>query len=370
MTRRWFIALTVVCVVSCGRPAEDEGGLAVEGVLGGQAQPGFARADRSRAFRFPADHRAHPGFQNEWWYIVGNLVDPEGQAFGYQITWFRNQLAPEPPASRSDFATNAVWMGHAALTDVDADAHHHATRFSRGAAGLAGQFDAPFTVAIGDWSLVSGPGDGGFPWRLRAAGDSFSIDVTVAPDKPLVLNGEAGLSHKGGAVGNASYYYSATRLRTSGSVTVDGRRVSVTGSSWLDREWSTSALADGTVGWDWFSLQLDSGSDLMLYQLRESGGTAHPASSGTVTDAHGQARHLSASDFELEPLRHWRAPDGRAYPVAWRVSVPSLKIDAEVVARVDAQWMDTLVVYWEGAVEVRDRGGSRVGLGYLEMTGY
>ncbi|MEM6985500.1 MAG: lipocalin-like domain-containing protein [Pseudomonadota bacterium] len=362
--------LLMLCLVGCGDPRVSEPALTVESVLGGQSDSGFARADSPRVFSFPADHRAHPAFRNEWWYITGNLAARDGAAYGYQVTLFRNGLRAGEPESTSDFATHAVWMAHVAVTDVSAQRHFHASRFARGAGGLAGQTDAPFTVFVGNWTIESLDGTPNFPWRLAFDSADFALDLTVAPQKAMALNGDMGLSHKGGEQGNASYYYSATRLRTEGQVSLAGEAVAVEGLSWLDREWSTSALADNTVGWDWFSLQLDSGVDLMLYQLREADGRAHPASSGTITHSDGRTEHLTSLAFSLEPTRWWRSEDGRDYPVAWRVRVPGIQFDALVEARVDAQWMNTAVVYWEGSVAVTSPAGDDLGLGYLEMTGY
>lgn len=366
----WVVLLAVLCVVGCQRRVAPDAGVALDDVLGG-APDGFLRADAPRAFDFPRDHLAHTDFRNEWWYFTGNLATADGRAFGYQLTFFRAGLSAEPAESESTWSANAFWMAHFAITDISAGRHHHASRFARDGA-LAGQAVEPFRVWLDDWTLSgqSQAGDAHFPWRLEARAEGVEIALELAPTKPIVLNGENGLSHKGGAPGNASYYYSATRLASSGQLTLADQVHRVSGQSWLDREWSTSALAAGTVGWDWFSLQLDSGHDVMLYQLRQDDGTAHPASAGTLVAPDGRAVHLRQADFNLEAVRHWTAPDGRRYPVRWRVSVPQLALDAVVEARVDAQWMNTAVVYWEGAVAVRDVSGQALGLGYLEMTGY
>ena len=358
-------------IAGCERSPSLDSGVALDSVLGGAANAGFTRADAPRRFEFPDDHNVHPEFRNEWWYITGNLRSEDGRPFGYQITFFRAGLSAEPTVSASLWSTNAFWMAHFAITDVDSGDHRHASRFARDGA-LAGQSQQPFSVWLDDWRLT-GMGDGNgaeFPWQLDARAEGFEISLMLSPVKPMVLNGDAGLSHKGGDLGNASYYYSATRLESTGRLAVGEESLTVTGLSWLDREWSTSALAAGTVGWDWFSLQLDSGHDLMLYQLRQEDGSAHPASAGTLVAPDGTAIHLQQSDFTLEPVRTWSAPDGRRYPVRWRVAVPQLALDAVVDAQVDAQWMNTVVVYWEGTVSVRDAGGTEMGLGYLEMTGY
>jgi predicted secreted hydrolase len=262
-------------------------------------------------------------------------------------------------------------MGHAALTDIDAQLHHHEQRLARGALDLAGQTREPFAVWLEDWTL-SGRDGGGFPWRLRIRADDFALALELEPRREPVLQGDAGLSQKSAARGNASYYYSITRLATQGTVTAgDGTTTAVTGSSWLDREWSTSALGEDQVGWDWFSLQLDDGRDLMLYRLRQRGGATDPHSAGSLVDADGHRTKLAAGDFELETRRWWRSPEGARYPVAWRLRLPGNGLDLRVEALVDDQEMATGVRYWEGAVGVRSAAsGEALGRGYLEMTGY
>jgi predicted secreted hydrolase len=192
--------------------------------------------------------------------------------------------------------------------------------------------------------------------------------LRVEPAKPFVLQGDRGLSQKGPGSGNASYYYSYTRLSTDGIVVVDGDTLSVSGSSWLDREWSTSALGPDQVGWDWFSLQLDDGRDLMYYQLRNRDGSASRFSEGVLVDENGTKTSLGRSDVRLTVQDRWTTPDGsRTYPVAWRLQVPEENVDLQIRAAFPDQEMDVSVRYWEGAVGVN---GSATGRGYVEMTGY
>jgi predicted secreted hydrolase len=339
--------------------------------LGGVAAEGFARADSPRRFRFPEDHASHPDFRNEWWYFTGHLEGEQGQRFGYQLTLFRIALAPGAPQSESAWATHQVWMGHAALTDVDAGQHRHAERYARGAAGLAGQAMTPFRVWLEDWQ-ISGAEDGRFPWQLRVESDEFALDLEVSPRRAPVLQGDRGLSQKSAAAGNASYYYSLTRLATRGEIRSGDQRYRVQGLSWLDREWSTSALGDDQAGWDWFSLQLDSGADLMLYRLRRKDGSTDPHSAGKWVTADAQDETLGAADFRLRETRFWASPEtGRRYPVAWTLESGGRTPTLEIEAVLDAQEMRTAVTYWEGAVWVRDAAsGERIGRGYLEMTGY
>ena len=371
MTLRLRLIAALVCLVAsgCGRQGADA--INVADALGGEPDPGFARATDPRTFVFPDDHNAHPAYRNEWWYLTGQLEAGDGERFGYQLTFFRIALAPEAAPRDSAWATRQLWMGHVALTGIDAGTHHHDQRLARGALQLAGQTREPFAVWLEDWSLRGGDG-GDFPWQLAVETENFDLALTLEPQRAPVLQGDAGLSQKSAAAGNASYYYSITRLATRGTIRTDGGETStVTGSSWLDREWSTSALGKDQTGWDWFSLQLVDGRDLMLYRLRQRGGGTDPHSAGSVisTDSHKTA--LDADDFELEPLRWWRSPQGARYPVAWRLRVAAADLDLRVEALVDDQEMATGVRYWEGAVGVRSAASGEVlGRGYLEMTGY
>lgn len=361
--------LLTVLLAGCGARAPTAG-LDVASALGGEATAGFARAVAPREFHFPEDHNAHPDFRNEWWYFTGQLAAESGERFGYQVTFFRVALAPPGPERPSAWAARQLWMAHVAVTAIDGGRHWHRERFARDALGLAGQQAQPFRVWLEDWAL-SGGGGGRFPWRLAIDTDAFELALSLEPLREPVLQGDRGLSRKSAEPGNASYYYSITRLATRGTVTVAGEAQTVSGQSWLDREWSTSALGDGQAGWDWFSLQLDSGTDLMLYQLRRKDGSSDPHSAGLLLAGDGQRRTLKVDDFELQPLRWWRADSGARYPVAWRLALPSAGLSLEVEALLDDQAMATAVRYWEGAVEVRDPGsGERLGRGYLEMTGY
>jgi predicted secreted hydrolase len=362
------LLLVLVVLVGCSR--EDEGGIDVATALGGIADDGFLRADAPREFRFPEDHNAHPAFRNEWWYITGNLHAADGERFGYQVTFFRIALAPEVAARDSAWSTRQLWMAHVALSQIDRGRHQHDQRLARGALGLSGQETGPFRVWLEDWR-IDGEVDGAFPWTLQVAAEDFDLALTLEPRREPVLQGDAGLSQKSAQPGNASYYYSITRLATTGTVTRDGQAVTVEGMSWLDREWSTSALGAEQVGWDWFSLQLDSGDDLMVYRLRNCDGGTDPHSAGLLLSAAGHRRVLAAEDFELTPRRRWTSPSGAVYPVAWSLRVPDEGIDLVVDARLDDQEMLTGVRYWEGSVAVRSSPErADTGIGYLEMTGY
>ncbi len=325
----------------------------------------YARALEERTFRFPEDHGPHPDYRTEWWYYTGNLSDPSGRRFGYQLTIFRTALRPADESTDSTWSTRQLYMAHFALSDAQADAFHAFERFSRGAAGLAGAIDRPYRVWLEDWSVVGATADS---VHLQASEEGLSIDLTLHRVKPIVLQGDDGLDQKGPEAGNASYYYSMTRMRTAGTVVIGRERHDVEGLSWLDREWSTSALADDQVGWDWFSLQLDDGRDVMFYRLRRRDGTASPFSNGVVVDTDGSIRRLDHRDVELEPSRFWKSPQtDRRYPIDWSFRIPSMDVDLDLVPYVEHQELDLAVRYWEGAVRVE---GSHEGSGFVEMTGY
>ena len=347
---------------------------------------GYARADRVRPFAFPEDHGPHEAFKTEWWYVTGNLraTDGSGRRFGVQFTVFRSALAPPArdsagqAARTSAWATTQLFMAHVAVGDVAAGRFYSQERFARGAAGLAGADPARVFLGPVELAATAAPdASGAVPLRIAgsAGGAAFALDAR--PLKPVVLQGDRGLSQKGAEAGNASYYYAQTRMATTGTVTLPGpggapgEAVPVEGLTWLDREWSTSALAGGQTGWDWFALHLDSptgpGRDLMLYQLRGADGTKDPLSEGSLVDADGRKTRLAAADFSLESLATWTSPGRAAYPTRWRVRVPSEQIDVTVSAVIEASELDATVRYWEGAVDV---AGSASGTGFLEMTGY
>jgi predicted secreted hydrolase len=367
-TRR--VLLTACCVLTlaaCERAPSPDAEPSLSSRLGGGEPAGFARAIEPRRFLFPADHGAHPAFRNEWWYFTGNLEDADGRRLGYQLTLFRVALVAEAARRASEWATRDVWMGHLAVSDAGANRHAARERFARGAAGLAGARVDPIRIWLEDWQISSPDGE---RWRLEAREDGLGIDLELESRRPPVLQGEDGLSRKSAEPGNASYYYSLTRLATRGEVLIGGERFTVTGSSWLDREWSTSVLADDQAGWDWFALQFEDGRDLMYYRLRRTDGSADPMSAGSLVTAGGALRRLGDAAVTLEPLRWWRADDGTAYPVAWEMHLPGeprWRIDAVF----DAQRMDLTVRYWEGMVTVTEAdSGAPLGRGYMELAGY
>jgi predicted secreted hydrolase len=339
-------------------------------LLGSDADKAFARASQPRTFSFPEDHGPHPEFRNEWWYVTGNLDDEDKRRFGFELTIFRFALSPNKTESASAWRTNQVYIAHLAVTDAEREDFYVAERYARGAIGLAGAKTNPLRVWIDNWELAAQSGSDA--WRLRADDDTIGLDLELAALKPPVLNGIDGLSQKSVEPDNASYYYSVTRLQTNGQLRIGDNHYAVSGLSWLDREWSTSALAADQVGWDWFALQFDDGSELMFYGLRRKDGSWDITSAGTFVSAKGDASHLTDGDVDISVLETWHNPAGGAYPSQWLLQVPRLDLALTVTPVISDQELFTTVRYWEGAVDVRGQRGQQAlnGRGYVELTGY
>ena len=333
---------------------------------------GYAAATEPRTFSFPSDHGPHPKFRNEWWYLTGNLDGQNGERFGFELTIFRFLLTPSVQRQQaSRWQSDQVYIGHFAISDVGNEQFHVAQRFSRGGMGLTGARAEPFRVWVEDWSIAARPG-AATTWRVQAADQDMSLDLNLTQLKPPVLNGQNGLSRKAAEPENASYYYSISRLQAEGLLQVGTQRFTVSGFSWLDREWSSSALSNDQVGWDWFALQLDDGSDLMFYQLRRKDGSTDPLSAGTWIDYNGNSQYLDADEVKITITDFWDSPLGGKYPSSWQVNVPHLDLQLDVQPVIDDQELNATVRYWEGAVNVNGkRNGKKLGgRGYVELTGY
>ena len=349
--------------------------VAVSDALGARDTAGFERALGPQPLSFPGDDGPHPGFRTEWWYYTGNLETAAGRHVGFQLTFFRTALAPpERVASTrpSHWAASQLYLAHFAVTDTAGRRFHAASRLEREALGLAGAQARRFRVWLGDWS-ADGEGPDGFPVRLCAADGDVSIDLVLERGKPVVLQGDRGWSAKGPEPGNASYYYSFTRMPARGTVVVRGESLSVSGLAWMDREWSTSALGPDLEGWDWFALQLDDRRDIMMYRLRRRDGSADAYSAGVIVGADGRAERLAMRDVAVEALDDWTSPaSGVRYPSRWRVRIPGAGVILEISPRVADQELVVGTRYWEGAVRVEGRADGRPigGRGYVELVGY
>jgi predicted secreted hydrolase len=370
----WAAASGRVAGTGAGAPDEVQASLAVSTALGAGDPTGYARALAPRPLVFPADAGPHPDFRTEWWYYTGNVESAAGRHFGFQLTFFRTALAPPGPAAprASAWAARQLYLAHFALTDTAGRRFMAWSRLGREALGLAGARAEPFRVWVDDWS-AEGESPGGLAVRLRAAEGAVAIDLGLRSEKPVARQGDRGLSRKGPEPGNASYYYSLSRMVVRGTVRAGGPPITVAGLAWMDREWSTSALGPGLQGWDWIALQLDDGRDLMIYRLRRRDGAADPHSAGAVIAADGATRALGPDEAALAALSHWTSPrSGVRYPSRWRLAVPTAGLDLELTPRLPDQELLVGTRYWEGAVRVQGTAGGRpvAGRGYVELVGY
>ena len=345
-------------------------------VLRAAAAPGFALAHAPRRFEFPQDHGPHPSFRHEWWYLTGQLRGEDGASFGFELTMFRLALRPPPaaqPLAASAWQARQVYAAHFAITDVGRARFFSAARYARDALGLAGAAAAPFSVHVADWSVSAVPDPlPGLHWQVLAADGDYQLQLQLRSAAAPVLNGAAGLSVKADAPGAASYYYSMPRLQAAGRITRQGVAVPVAGLVWLDREWGSGALGAGQQGWDWFALDLDDGSTLMFYALRDRNGRRDPHSAGTFVDRQGHAMQLQDDQVGIQVQRYWDSPRGGRYPAQWRLSIPSLQLQLRVTPVLADQELSTQPRYWEGAVSVKgDRNGAPLtARGYVELVGY
>lgn len=331
---------------------------------------GYARAIAPWDWHFPRDHGAHPDFQTEWWYYTGNLATDDGRRFGYQFTIFRRAIAPRQPISDSEFRTRDIYMAHFTISDIASQDFYHDVRLSRAGAGLAGAVADPgYRVWLEDWQVFA-ENDDATRQRIAAEAEGFALNLQLEQVKPPALQGDRGLSPKSSEIGNASYYYSLTRLITKGFIAIGNKTFAVYGDSWMDHEFSTSALGEDAQGWDWFGLIFDSGAELMIGQIRQSDGALEPAFGGLLVYADGSTRYLSSRDFVITANAVWVSPHtGAEYPAGWDIDIFGDDGFSLSVAplQADQELHGGGIVYWEGAVSV---GGDVSGYGYAELTGY
>ncbi|MBB3219886.1 lipocalin-like domain-containing protein [Pseudoduganella umbonata] len=339
------------------------------------APPVFAPVvplEAGRQLAFPRDFGSHPAFRTEWWYATGWLTTAAGKQVGYQVTFFRSRTDTDD-ANPSKFAPKQLIIGHAALSDPAQGKLLHDERSARAGFGLAFASEADTDVRLDDWRMTRGA-DGRYRMTIPAAG--FALELVLEPTQPVLLQGRGGYSQKGPRPEQASYYYSKPHLKTSGTIVgADGKRSAVTGTTWLDHEWSSQVLDPGAAGWDWVGANLDDGGALMAFRIRaktDKGGDATLWAHATWRDASGKITHFGPDDVSFTPRTRWRSPrTGADYPVAVTIrtggtswQLDPLQPDQELDSR-----RSTGAVYWEGAVTVR-RDGRQVGHAYLELTGY
>ena len=336
-----------------------------------QALPGYR-------YQFPRDHGAHEAFRTEWWYFSGNLQDAGGEKYSFMLTFFRVGLRPgAPPKSKSRWALRNLYFGHFSVLDAKREKHRFSERISRGALEQAGASEGGLKVWLRDWRAESMGEKGPSSFRISAATPQMKLRLELTSRKPLVIHGEGGVSQKAPGTGRASHYYSYTRFLAKGVLAIGGRSLDVRGSAWMDHEFGSNQLSKDQVGWDWLSLQLSDGRDLMLYLLRRKDGSVEPTSSGTLVEADGRATHLRLGDFSFKGTGSWKSErSGGVYPMGWEVEVPAHGLRLRVTPYARAQEIEskgsTGITYWEGGVFAKGVSSEKnlTGVGFIEMTGY
>jgi predicted secreted hydrolase len=330
------------------------------------AAPQYRQALPGYRFQFPRDHFEHPDFRTEWWYYTGNVHARDGHRYGFELVFFRQGEHKDNPANPSVWRIDDLYLAHLALTDIDSRRFRYYKRLNRSGPGVAGARGAQSRVWNGNWEAKWDQATGA--QRLTAVAEDIRFTLHLTPRTAPVIHGENGVSQKAEGAGKASYYVSFPRLDVAG--TLNGAEVA--GTAWMDHEWFTHQLEANQQGWDWFSAQLESGAELMLFQLRQTDGSIDSYSSGTYIAPDGHVTHLKRADFQLQPLDYWTSPQTRGrYPIRWRIAVPSLALTLECAAAMNNQELvaedASSPSYWEGAVTY---SGTSRGVGYLEMTGY
>jgi predicted secreted hydrolase len=324
-------------------------------------------------YEFPRDYFDHPDFQTEWWYYTGNVKSADGHRFGFELTFFRQGIDRDA-ARTKPWDVRDLYLAHLALSDLDGREFYHTERTSRAGPGLAGINAADGRIWNGNWQ-VQWQGD---DQNLQAVDARFELQFRLRAEKPPVINGENGVSQKARGPGRASHYVSLTTLAANGRIVLGSNAFDVTGLAWMDHEFFTHQLESNQVGWDWFSVQLNDKTELMLFRIRRRDGSVDPYSAGTFVSANGVSTHLRSSEFTLQPLGEtWTSATTRAvYPIRWRLSVPKFSIELEVQTPLSSQELTSSAKlgpsYWEGAVALAGHKGRAplAGVGYLEMTGY
>jgi predicted secreted hydrolase len=369
---RSFLLLSALIFLAVGgcRPAETESINIVQALSAEASGNCYQAATRPAALKFPQDHGPHPAFQTEWWYYTGNLRTDEGQDFGYQLTFFRRALACEsavPPGGSSKWRTRQVYFSHFAVTDTLGNRFYSSSRMNRESLGIAGGKAAPFAVWVDNWS-AGGTLD---KMVLTASEKDTTLNLRLTREGPLVLQGDQGFSRKGPGLTNASYYYSLPRLTTRGTLKIGAQTYRVTGNSWFDHEWSTTALGRDVGGWDWFSIHLKDGRDLMVCQIRDAAGQPNGYGFGSFSRPDGTYEILTADQFTITPTGYWKSPStGKRYPGEWEIAVPDQDLSMQVAPVIPDQEHTHQMVYWEGAVKIKGGSHEIQGEGYVEMTGY
>ena len=362
MNSHFLIFFSVLCLLTAGTaPAREFK----------TAEPGFS-------FHFPEDHGSHENYRIEWWYFTGHLTDRNKHRTGFELTFFRSGIEDDSVRQNSSrWRVENIYSAHFAISNESTGQFWFREKLSRNALGKAGSESGRFRVWIDNWSAHEKNGVITLAAQEGEGGGRNAIRLNLTPEKPPVIHGEGGVSPKDYESKNRSHYYSFTRMRTEGTLMLDGTARPVTGLSWMDHEFGSNQLGEAQVGWDWFSLQLADSTELMIYRIRRRDGSVEPASGGTWIRPDGTAVPLARDDIAIDVLDHWQSrQSGSRYPARWRIRVPAVRLAVEVAPTVSAQELitrrSTQVTYWEGSVTCTGEreGRSVTGLGYAELTGY
>jgi predicted secreted hydrolase len=335
---------------------------------------GYLLALPGYQFSFPRDHGAHDGYRTEWWYYTGHLTGSSGRRYGFEATFFRVATVPPSTPHSGAWDFRDLGLAHFAITDIDRHAFRYYEKLNRWSAFTAAAAPDSLSVFNESWRVATVSAD---TYHLEVAEGKDAIEFTLRSRKPPAVHGTSGVSVKSAGVGYASHYYSMTRLDVSGTIRSNGKTEACSGIAWMDHEFGSAALRESQQGWDWFSLQFDDNTELMLYQIRNRGGGADETTSGSLVRSDGSVMHLHAGQIGILPLGEWHSEQsGAAYPMGWRITIPILRMTVEVHEELESQELvtrsSTRVTYWEGAVRA---AGSVAGIpthgeGYVEMTGY
>ena len=339
-----------------------------------QTSPKFQAAVPGYIYQFPRDDFSHDNFRIEWWYYTGNLESEKGRRFGYQMTFFRVGLEGDKPIQNpSKWKVDHIYFAHMTVSDIQNEKFHFFERINRKGIKNSGAESDRFMIWNSDWNL-SAVGD---TQKIKALENDTGIELSLTPIKGRVFHGKNGISVKGSDKGNASHYFSYTRMKTEGSVYIKGEKFKVTGSSWMDREFSSNPLNPTLVGWDWFSLKLDNQTEIMLYQLRQKDGHIDSHSSGTFVGADQNYHHLTLDKFSISPKSSWTSKKtGTTYPATWEINLPEsdtyLKISPDFPDQELYHLRSISGSYWEGSVSIEGRASGKpvTGKGYVELVGY
>jgi predicted secreted hydrolase len=335
---------------------------------------GYAKADKSRKFKFPEDYGSNNDYKLEWWYFTGNLNSKEGNKFGYQFTIFRNALSPDSNKIQSGFSSNQLYFAHFTISDISNNQFYYDEQYARGIKGVGSASYNPLEIRVNDWTIKGNYNqDYSKPDFFLNAVSSFgnSIDLRLIPFKDVVLHGDSGLSKKSNEPANASYYYSITRLLTKGKIKVNDKDYEVDGLSWFDREWSSGSLSKNQVGWDWFSIQLSDGTDIMFFKLRDKSGNTDFAK-GTIIYPFSGSKNLGSEDVKIRTINYFKTKDGVKYPSEWELEIPNESIKLKIKTQIPDQELKLAVRYYEGSINISGsyKNNPISGNGYIEMTGY